>query len=176
MYHFTAFNAKRNNFTYKLPTKYTVKTIQYSVSWAFIIIIIIILLLLLLLLLLFYLQEQLTLIDLALLKSIRRDEFQNCNWTKKEKQTLSPNIVAVSRRFNHVSQQHKRELHQLILPLISLGTLYYIPLFLINAHPLLFLMPLGRLILYLMPLHPILSFLLYCTCTCVCPSVYMHMY
>lgn len=47
--------------------------------------------------------EQLTLIDLALLKSIRLEEFQNCCWTKKDKLNFAPNIVKFSQRFNHTS-------------------------------------------------------------------------
>jgi len=46
---------------------------------------------------------QLTLIDLPLFKAIRMEEFANCNWTKKEKVRLAPNIVAFTRKFNHTT-------------------------------------------------------------------------
>lgn len=49
------------------------------------------------------LANQLTLLDFQVFSAIRADELKSCSWTKKNKQTVAPNIVAFTRRFNHTS-------------------------------------------------------------------------
>ncbi|XP_063696062.1 ras-specific guanine nucleotide-releasing factor RalGPS2-like [Culicoides brevitarsis] len=49
------------------------------------------------------LASQMTLLDKQVFAAIQISEFQSCCWTKKEKCITSPNIVAMTRRFNNVS-------------------------------------------------------------------------
>jgi len=49
------------------------------------------------------LAVQLTLMDVDVFKAIAAEEFLSCSWNKKNKREVAPNIVAFTRRFNHVS-------------------------------------------------------------------------
>lgn len=46
---------------------------------------------------------QFTLIDHELFVKIDLEELISCGWIKKEKNQVAPNVVAYTRRFNHVS-------------------------------------------------------------------------
>ncbi|XP_041064520.1 ras-specific guanine nucleotide-releasing factor RalGPS2 isoform X5 [Carcharodon carcharias] len=47
--------------------------------------------------------SQITLMDAPVFKAIQPEELSSCGWNKKEKHSSSPNVVAFTRRFNHVS-------------------------------------------------------------------------
>ncbi|XP_048005166.1 ras-specific guanine nucleotide-releasing factor RalGPS2 isoform X1 [Leguminivora glycinivorella] len=47
--------------------------------------------------------NQLTLLDLPCFKAIQPDELTTCCWNKANKQTVAPNVVAFTKRFNRVS-------------------------------------------------------------------------
>ncbi|XP_028032977.1 ras-specific guanine nucleotide-releasing factor RalGPS1 isoform X2 [Bombyx mandarina] len=47
--------------------------------------------------------NQLTLLDLPCFKAIKPEELTTCGWTKLNKLTVAPNVVAFTKRFNRVS-------------------------------------------------------------------------
>ncbi|XP_033098467.1 ras-specific guanine nucleotide-releasing factor RalGPS1-like isoform X2 [Anneissia japonica] len=47
--------------------------------------------------------SQITLMDLPVFKSITAEELSSCAWSGKDKNNVCPNVVAFTRRFNHVS-------------------------------------------------------------------------
>ncbi|XP_038651035.1 ras-specific guanine nucleotide-releasing factor RalGPS2 isoform X2 [Scyliorhinus canicula] len=54
--------------------------------------------------------SQITLMDAPVFKTIQPEELSSCGWNKKEKHSSSPNVVAFTRRFNHVSFWVVREI------------------------------------------------------------------
>lgn len=48
------------------------------------------------------LASQLTLLDVAVFKSIQPAELSSCSWNKKNKLVIAPHVVSFTRRFNHV--------------------------------------------------------------------------
>ncbi|XP_067846874.1 ras-specific guanine nucleotide-releasing factor RalGPS2 isoform X2 [Heptranchias perlo] len=54
--------------------------------------------------------SQITLMDAPVFKAIQPEELGSCGWNKKEKHSSSPNVVAFTRRFNHVSFWVVREI------------------------------------------------------------------
>ncbi|XP_069793824.1 ras-specific guanine nucleotide-releasing factor RalGPS2 isoform X4 [Narcine bancroftii] len=54
--------------------------------------------------------SQITLMDAPVFKAVQPEELSSCGWNKKEKHSSSPNVVAFTRRFNHVSFWVVREI------------------------------------------------------------------
>lgn len=46
--------------------------------------------------------NQLSLLDLPCFKAIQPEELTTCGWNKLNKQTIAPNVVAFTKRFNRV--------------------------------------------------------------------------
>uniref|UniRef100_A0A4Y0BQ21 Ras-specific guanine nucleotide-releasing factor RalGPS1 n=1 Tax=Anopheles funestus TaxID=62324 RepID=A0A4Y0BQ21_ANOFN len=49
------------------------------------------------------LAAQITLLDFPIFNAIQPEELTGCGWTKKNKHTLAPNVVAFTKRFNHTT-------------------------------------------------------------------------
>ncbi|XP_063065974.1 ras-specific guanine nucleotide-releasing factor RalGPS1-like isoform X3 [Engraulis encrasicolus] len=54
--------------------------------------------------------SQITLMDAPVFKAIQPEELASCGWSKREKHSLAPNVVAFTRRFNQVSFWLVREI------------------------------------------------------------------
>lgn len=56
-----------------------------------------------------HVAKQITILDMAIFRKIRTEELLDGAWTKKEKFDLAPNVVELTRRFNHLSFWVARE-------------------------------------------------------------------
>ncbi|ESO03469.1 hypothetical protein HELRODRAFT_80378 [Helobdella robusta] len=54
--------------------------------------------------------SQMTVMDMIIFKAIQPEELTTCSWTAKDKLTVAPNVVAFTRRFNHINFWVQKEI------------------------------------------------------------------
>ncbi|XP_048457974.1 ras-specific guanine nucleotide-releasing factor RalGPS1-like [Rhincodon typus] len=63
--------------------------------------------------------SQITLMDAPVFKAIQPEELSSCGWNKKEKHSSSPNVVAFTRRFNHLLSRKDKTTFEKLEYLVS---------------------------------------------------------